>query len=207
MDRIIPVFPLNVVIFPNSARLIHIFEPRYKRLIRHALDYKLPIGITTSYEDKVSSVGTLVEVHEWSEPKESGEFEVLIKAIQRFIIRKQWVHSIGYIEALVEEYGDHADVLDYYLNRELEQKFRSLLEKFDLHFEDSFWKNLHLANAKTYKIAEKCGLTLEQQVEILGIQQESVRAKFLIEHLNKLEEKLVKQAVTQLLMGDGYINN
>ena len=36
--RRIPLFPLNVVLFPGMALPLHIFEPRYQQMIRRCLD-------------------------------------------------------------------------------------------------------------------------------------------------------------------------
>ena len=33
MARFIPLFPLNIVVFPGEKLNLHIFEPRYKQLV------------------------------------------------------------------------------------------------------------------------------------------------------------------------------
>jgi ATP-dependent Lon protease len=43
-DRI-SLFPLNVVLFPGELLPLHIFEPRYRRMVRECLDAKLEFGM------------------------------------------------------------------------------------------------------------------------------------------------------------------
>ena len=41
----IPLFPLNTVLFPKASIPLHVFEDRYKRMIRHCIDTKSPFGV------------------------------------------------------------------------------------------------------------------------------------------------------------------
>ncbi len=34
MTNFIPIFPLNVVLYPGETLNLHIFEPRYKELVK-----------------------------------------------------------------------------------------------------------------------------------------------------------------------------
>ena len=37
MSELLPLFPLDVVLFPGMALPLHIFEPRYKEMIGDAI--------------------------------------------------------------------------------------------------------------------------------------------------------------------------
>lgn len=41
----LPLFPLNTVLFPGMPVSLHIFEERYKKMIRHCLDEREPFGV------------------------------------------------------------------------------------------------------------------------------------------------------------------
>lgn len=45
MKQLLPLFPLDVVLFPGTPLPLHIFEPRYKDLISECLDNKTRFGI------------------------------------------------------------------------------------------------------------------------------------------------------------------
>jgi len=40
-----PLFPLNVVLFPGMALPLHIFEPRYREMVADAVDSDRLIGM------------------------------------------------------------------------------------------------------------------------------------------------------------------
>jgi ATP-dependent Lon protease len=43
--EILPMFPLNAVLFPGVAIPLHVFEPRYRALTRHCLDTDRRFGV------------------------------------------------------------------------------------------------------------------------------------------------------------------
>ena len=45
MGEILPLFPLGSVLFPGALMPLHIFEPRYRLLIRRCIDRQRPFGI------------------------------------------------------------------------------------------------------------------------------------------------------------------
>ena len=57
----IPLFPLNTVLFPGMPLSLHIFEERYKLMIKHCLDEECPFGVLLIREGKevdgIPSVG------------------------------------------------------------------------------------------------------------------------------------------------------
>src|SRR5579872_6384182 len=44
----IPLFPLEIVLFPGQAMPLHIFEPRYREMTRHCIDTQSPFGLVYS---------------------------------------------------------------------------------------------------------------------------------------------------------------
>jgi Lon protease-like protein len=53
----IPLFPLGVVLFPESRVPLHIFEERYKTLVEESLKQSTPFGINYVEDDRLHSVG------------------------------------------------------------------------------------------------------------------------------------------------------
>ncbi len=56
----IPLFPLNSVLFPGMPLHLHIFEERYKEMITHCIDNKIPFGVTL-IKHGVEAFGPLAE--------------------------------------------------------------------------------------------------------------------------------------------------
>jgi uncharacterized protein len=89
----IPIFPLpNAVLFPNVFLPLHIFEPRYRAMVRDALASDLIIGMVLlrpgyerDYEGRppVYPVGCAgVITH--SEALPDGRFNIILKGIEKF---------------------------------------------------------------------------------------------------------------------------
>ena len=96
---------------------------------------------------------------------------------------------------------------DMILLEEMEIKFEKVINKINFKLEDSFWKNYNSSKLKSFKIAEKSGLSLEQQQTLLNLRNESERINFLIDHFEKLDSMLTENAaLKQIIIGDGYIN-
>lgn len=56
----LPIFPLNVVVFPGMPMPLHIFEPRYKQMINECIREKRPFGIVLIQEGRAEGDGNVV---------------------------------------------------------------------------------------------------------------------------------------------------
>jgi ATP-dependent Lon protease len=75
-DRI-PLFPLNVVLFPGEQLPLHIFEPRYRRMVRECLDSKSPFGMLLGLPDGIVRVGCTAEILEVIKRYEDGRMDII----------------------------------------------------------------------------------------------------------------------------------
>ena len=64
MTNFIPIFPLSIVVYPGELLNLHIFEPRYKQLVKECIEYKKPFGIPAVINDNISELGTMISVTE-----------------------------------------------------------------------------------------------------------------------------------------------
>jgi ATP-dependent Lon protease len=75
-DRI-PLFPLNVVLFPGEQLPLHIFEPRYRRMVRECLDSKSPFGMLLALPDGIVRVGCTAEILEVIKRYQDGRMDII----------------------------------------------------------------------------------------------------------------------------------
>lgn len=75
-DRI-SLFPLNVVLFPGELLPLHIFEPRYRRMVRECLDEKSPFGMLLALPNGVVHVGCTAEILEVTRRYDDGRMDIL----------------------------------------------------------------------------------------------------------------------------------
>ena len=159
MSYTIPIFPLNLVVFPDSKYPLHIFEERYKILLQKCLVENSGFGIVTTIDKRISDVGVYVKITEILKTYLNGEIDIVVQGVERFLINSTSLHPDGYYISDVEKYVDENVIVDQRLNEELQTEFEEIVELANYKLEDTFWNNLKTANNKSYKIAEKSGLT------------------------------------------------
>jgi Lon protease-like protein len=114
MSDLLPLFPLpNVVLFPNVFLPLHIFEPRYREMVAHALASDRMIGMVLlrpgwerDYEGRppVFAVGCSgVMTH--SERMADGRYNIVLRGVERFRIVEE-DHRLSYRRASVEPLRD-----------------------------------------------------------------------------------------------------
>lgn len=94
----VPVFPLNTVLFPGVVAPLHIFEDRYRALMRDLLALPEPadrifavVAIREGYEvgdrgvQSLHRVGTVVQVTE-VERYDDGRFDIEVTGRQRIVL-------------------------------------------------------------------------------------------------------------------------
>jgi Lon protease-like protein len=122
LPGLLPLFPLpNVVLFPQMPMPLHVFEPRYRKMVADALDSHRTIGMTllqpgweAHYQGRpaVYRVGC-AGVIEQSEPLEQGRYNILLRGTVRFRIREEHegeLYRLAAVEALPEDMGDTASL-------------------------------------------------------------------------------------------------
>ncbi len=75
-DRI-PLFPLNVVLLPGAYFPLHIFEPRYRKMVRDCLDHKSEFGMLLALSDGIAGTGCTAEILEVVKTYDSGRMDIL----------------------------------------------------------------------------------------------------------------------------------
>lgn len=73
----IPLFPLNVVLLPGEHLPLHIFEPRYRRMISECLERKSSFGMLLALPDGIVRVGCTAEILKVAKRYEDGRMDIL----------------------------------------------------------------------------------------------------------------------------------
>ena len=81
---LLPLFPLEVVLFPGMALPLHIFEPRYKEMIGECLEKDSAFGIVRAMEDRVAEIGCSAEVVTVVKRYDDGRLDIVARGVQRF---------------------------------------------------------------------------------------------------------------------------
>jgi len=85
-SRLIPLFPLNVVVFPRTQLPLHIFEDRYKEMVGEAIRDNSEFGIVLAKDDGIVNAGCTVAVEKVLQMYPDGRMDILAQGKRRFEI-------------------------------------------------------------------------------------------------------------------------
>ncbi|GAB3539793.1 LON peptidase substrate-binding domain-containing protein [Spirosoma fluminis] len=181
MEKTLPLFPLNLIVYPGEDLNLHIFEPRYRQLITECLDEERTFGIPAFINNKLPGYGTEMHVTTLHKRYEDGRMDIKTKGISvfRLVNFENPVSGKLYAGGEVElvEPGDSYSAHASALTERLERLYKLL--QIETDYKPSV-KNF------SYRVAHKVGLSMEQEYELLTIETEAERQLFLIQHLNNV---------------------
>lgn len=105
MARLLPLFPLQLVVFPGSPVPLHIFEDRYKEMVGAAEAAGTEFGIVLARDNGIMNAGCTVLVESVLKRYPDGRFDVLTRGQRRFLI-KSLNQDKDYLRGEVEFYSD-----------------------------------------------------------------------------------------------------
>ena len=85
-DRLalLPLFPLDVVLFPGTPLPLHIFEPRYREMIAECRDEGLAFGVIRALEQNMAEIGCTAEIISFVKEYADGRFDIVTEGRKRF---------------------------------------------------------------------------------------------------------------------------
>jgi len=108
MSQIIPLFPLNTVLFPRGFLPLRVFEPRYLDMISNCMKTEKGIGVVLIREGRevgqaasTYDVGTLSQISYWHK-RTDGLLGVTLSGAQRFRILSHEVQANQLVVAEIE---------------------------------------------------------------------------------------------------------
>jgi Lon protease-like protein len=138
LPEVIPLFPLpNVVLFPRMPLPLHIFEPRYRAMVRDALGGAHLIGMVLLRGDwraeyagtppifATGTVGEIVRVDELPD----GRFNLVLRGVKSFHVREELPLSRLYRQARVTWRDDLADAMPPAVRHEVVGLVQRYLER------------------------------------------------------------------------------
>jgi ATP-dependent Lon protease len=83
-SRMIPLFPLNVVVFPRTRLPLHIFEERYKEMVGQVIGDESEFGIVLAKQDGIVNAGCTVAIEKVLEMYPDGRMDIMTVGRRRF---------------------------------------------------------------------------------------------------------------------------
>ncbi len=86
-QRLLPLFPLQLVLFPRTALPLHIFEDRYKEMMGDLIPEKGEFGVVMAGEKGICNTGCTATVEKVLERYDDGRMDLIAIGRRRFEIQ------------------------------------------------------------------------------------------------------------------------
>lgn len=183
MTNFIPIFPLELVVYPGENINLHIFEDRYKQLISECYKDKKPFGIPPVLKNQIAETGTLLEITKIVKQYDDGSMDITTSGIGVYRVLEiiDSVPAKLYSGAIVKHLANDESRAGRHMQKIIDgvRELHRLL-----HVNKEFGKPD--AELKSYDIAHHAGLSVEEEYEILCLLREDQRIEYLRLHLKKI---------------------
>ncbi len=183
MTDFLPLFPLQMVVYPGEKLNLHIFEPRYKQLIRECERNQTTFGIPAFIEKEVMPMGTELCLLSVEKRYKNGEMDIktqgigIFKTIEFYSVSPNKLYPGADIKRL--KLKDDSDlILNEKILTHIEKLFKILNINRKLPKSPSFFR--------VFDIAHFIGLNIQQEYALLTLPSELERQEFVVKHLKKL---------------------
>ena len=171
MDNI-PLFPLNIVALPRERIPLHIFEPRYKRMIKDRIKTGAPFGVVLRDKKGVKSIGCSVKIIRVLKEHPTGEYDIIVQGQRCFRIKdkvqendKLWIGNVSYLE---DQESATTDLLE-----KTRDQYLHILLKLGLN-EDM---ERHMAKNQSFDFVELINLPNKIKQKLIETNDENQRLK------------------------------
>ncbi len=200
-DRI-PLFPLNVVLFPGEHLPLHIFEPRYRRMVRECLESESPFGMLLALPDGVARVGCSAEILNVTKRYEDGRMDILTVGRQPYRIVDLFTDD-PLLQGRVDYLEDEDSVLDFRRQKELIELYEACYTLLSAGMPGSLEESR--PELLSYAIAGALPLDLLWKQKILELRSEAERQDRLLTYLRDWARHLQKVGTLRHRdAGDGH---
>jgi Lon protease-like protein len=198
----ITLFPLQLVLFPHGAVPLHIFEPRYKELIRRCVETESEFGVVLEQGEGVAKTGCTAQVVEISQEYEDGRMDITVEGHRIFEILELFQDK-PCLEASARILLDEPDPKTIAAPAEVIQAYEKCHELLYGSTPDEIDRDEHPSIA--YAIAEDLPIDLDDKQALLSLRDENERLARLLPMIQELVPRAeTRQRMRQKASGNGH---
>jgi Lon protease-like protein len=198
---LLPLFPLEIVVFPGAPLPLHIFEPRYKEMISECLSQNRAFGMVRAKENAVSAIGCSATIIEVVKKYEDGRMDIAAEGVQRFEII-QVNQERSFLQAEIAFFDDEPSIIsegsaDTVIQLH-EQLFAVMGQSVEVDRDAAYL---------SFRLAQDLPVDLDFKQTLLEMKSEAERVDILTEYyqatIPKIENSL---RVRQRASGNGHVH-
>jgi Lon protease-like protein len=194
----IPLFPLDVVLFPSMPLPLHIFEPRYKTMVGRCLDEGIEFGMVFAENRSVARIGCTAEITRTIKKYADGRLDILTEGRAAFRI-VEMLNEKEYYEAVVDYLPEDVTPQDRHKETELTETFQHC----QLLLFGHPWHGCAKRDPTplAYRLGARLPLDLQQRQGLLEMRNENDRRAFLLQYCKALLPKLAQRQISRQRSG------
>jgi Lon protease-like protein len=202
LSSLIPLFPLDVVLFPGTPLPLHIFEPRYREMIAECLSQHRVFGVVRVLDQALAEVGCTAEILTVTKEYPDGRLDILTEGRQRFELLGV-NQERSFLQAEVSMIDDEPGMPPK------EQTLRAVQLHAELLAIAGSKQDLSAADPKllSFNLAGSLPLDLDFKQKLLSLRSEPERLSQLISYLETIIPNLRRAAnAREKAGGNGHVH-
>ena len=199
---LLPLFPLEVVLFPGTPLPLHIFEPRYKEMIAECRASSAPFGVVRALEEGIADVGCTAEIMTVTKEYPDGRLDLVAEGRERFeVLELNQERSFlrGEVLLVPDEPG----------NAQGDERARAVQLHLEILSLAGAVQDLSAAdqNQLSFHLAGSLPLDLDFKQKLLAMRSEGERIHSVTTYLERILPKLRRVARTrEKAGGNGHVH-
>ncbi len=169
----IPLFPLDVVLFPGASLPLHIFEERYKEMIGICIEDESAFGVVRAHQEGLAVTGCTARILRVIQRYDDGRLDILCQGDARFEI-EMLENSQAFLEAEVDFFEDEGTVA----SRELREECAALhFEALELAGIEVATMHISLDGPVSFALASALPADLGFKQQLLAMRSDAERTE------------------------------
>jgi len=182
-----------MVAFPTETVNLHVFESRYKELVRDCMENNRLFGLAPYIDNKVKPVGTLMKIRQIEKEYLDGRMDITTEAQGLYQMRtyKNPMENKEYAGAEVKSFSYDREA-DPILASEIREKMKIIFESLQID------KSIPAAEILlSYHIGHSVGFSLEEEFELLAMSKEYDRQIQILSQIDQIIPKIKTAALVK----------
>jgi Lon protease-like protein len=198
---LLPLFPLEVVLFPGNPLPLHIFEPRYKEMIGECLANQMQFGVVRALDQGIAEIGCAAEIVSVTKKYEDGRLDLVAEGRRRFeVLELNQERSYLRAEVLFVPEESNPSVVE-------EQRARALQAHREILTLAGAVQDVSGADPArlSFHLADSLPLDLDFKQKLLGTRSEAERIQTLANYFESILPGLRRAArAREIAGGNGH---
>jgi Lon protease-like protein len=198
---LLPLFPLEIVVFPGTPLPLHIFEPRYKEMVGECLSQDRPFGMVQAKEKALSAIGCSARIVTVIKKYEDGRLDIAAQGAQRFEII-QVNQERSFLQAEVAFFDDEPSIVSKTAADSViqlhEQLFAVMGQAIEVERDAAYL---------SFRLVQDLPVDLDFKQTLLEMKSEAERVEMLTEYYRATIPKIENSIrVRQRASGNGHVH-